>query len=89
MTDHAKIRALERGISKDDIVRIINDPAETIYDNYEENYKSYGIITDPYNPNRTYYVIIVHNSLKADYVAIITVMITGKGGLKTHGFSNI
>ena len=39
MSDHAYRRALERGISDEDIQRIINNPIDTIYDTYEENYE--------------------------------------------------
>ena len=87
--DHAKIRILERGILEEDVQKIINNPIQTVYDDYEENYKSYGIIEDKYKENRKRYVIIVHNDLNSDPVKIITGMVTSKGGLKRFGFNNI
>ena len=86
MTDHAKLRILERGILEDEIQRIIDNPIHTVYDKYEENYKSYGIVDNKYNKK---YIIIVHNSLNSNPVRIITGMITSKGGLKRYGFNNI
>jgi uncharacterized DUF497 family protein len=87
MTTHARTRALERGIDLDDIERIINSPMQTIYAEYEERYKSYGIVTKPYS-KEVRYLIIVHTILNK-YVTIISVMYTSKGGLQEHGFSNI
>lgn len=87
--DHAKIRILERGILQEDVQTIINNPIQTVYDDYEENCKSYGIIEDKYNKNNKKYIIIVHNSLNSDPVKIITGMVTSKGGLKRFGFNNI
>ncbi|MGD1837384.1 MAG: DUF4258 domain-containing protein [Nitrososphaeraceae archaeon] len=63
LTDHAKLRAIERGISEDDIKMIINKPVETIYDKYEENFKSYVIVIDKYDNNKTKYIMIIHNDL--------------------------
>ena len=71
---------------KDEIQRIIDNPIHTVYDKYEENYKSYGIVDNKYNKK---YIIIVHNSLNSNPVRIITGMITSKGGLKRYGFNNI
>ena len=85
MTAHARIRALERGIDEIDIERIINSPIETIYDRYEETYKSYGIAVNHYT-GESRYIIIIHTAFNK-YVTIITVMWTDKGGLKEYGFS--
>jgi hypothetical protein len=87
--DHAKIRILERGILEEEVKMIINNPIQTIFDDYEENYKSYGIIEDKYNANNKKYIVIVHNSLNSNPVKIITGMVTSKGGLKRFGFNNI
>lgn len=74
---------------KDEIQRIIDNPIHTVYDKYEENYKSYGIVDNKYNKYNKKYIIIVHNSLNSNPVRIITGMITSKGGLKRYGFNNI
>jgi hypothetical protein len=87
MTAHAREKIIARGIDAMDIQRIINEPIETIYNEYEETYKSYGRARDPYT-KKPYYVIIIHTTLNK-YVTIITVMFTDKGGLKFHGFSKL
>jgi len=87
MTDHALDRAHQRGIRQSDIANIINNPIETIYDEYTERYKSYGRAIDPYTKEPVY-VIIVHTAFNTN-VKIITVMaVNSKGGLKAHGFRN-
>jgi len=87
--DHAKIRILERGILEEDVKMVINNPIQTVFDAYEENFKSYGIIEDKYNTNNKKYIVIVHNSLNSNPVKIITGMVTSRGGLKRFGFNNI
>jgi hypothetical protein len=89
LTGHGKSQLFIRGILDQDIKTVINNPIQTVYDEYEENYKSYGIIEDKYNKNNKKYIIIVHNSLNSDPVNIITGMVTSKGGLKRFGFDNI
>jgi len=83
---HAKIRMLERNISEEDIERIINNPIQTVYDEYEENYKSYGLVYDKYNKDNKLFLLIVHTDLRQDLnsnpVKIITAMYVNKGGLK-------
>jgi ABC-type transport system substrate-binding protein len=88
MTNHAREKAISRGVEEVDIERIINAPSETIYDEYEETYKSYGRATDPYT-KEPYYLIIVHSAFNT-YVKVITVMwVNNNKGLKSHGFSNL
>jgi uncharacterized DUF497 family protein len=88
MSNHAKERALERGIKEADIEMVINNPIETIYDTRFERYKSYGKAIDPYT-KKPVYLIIIHNAFNK-YVRIITAMYANSpGGLKAHGFSNI
>ena len=87
MTAHARDRALHRGINIIDIERIIDSPIETVYAEYEERYKSYGLVTNLYT-KETRYLIIIHTILNK-CVTIISVMWTNKGGLQEHGFSNI
>ena len=88
MTNHAKIKTISRGIEETDIERIINTPTETIYDEHEETYHSYGSALDPYT-KEPYYLIVVHTAFNT-YVKVITVMwVNSKGGLKAHGFSNL
>jgi Domain of unknown function (DUF4258) len=85
MSDHATFQAIRRNISEEDIERIINSPIETVYDSYEENYKSYGIVEDKYNRNQKLYLLIVHTNLQDhlnyNSVKIITVMYVNRGGL--------
>ena len=80
LTDHAKIRIIERNISEEDIQMIIDNPINTVYDDYEENYKSYGVVDEKYNNKK--YMIVVHNGLNSNPVKIITAMYVSKGGLK-------
>jgi uncharacterized DUF497 family protein len=87
MTAHAKERALHRGVDQTDIERIINSPTETIYDEYEENYKSYGLANDPYTKEDRY--LVIFHTILNKYVKIISVMWTDKGGLQRHGFSKL
>jgi hypothetical protein len=88
LSDHAKGRIISRGVEESDIVRIINMPLETIYDEYEEDYKTYGTAIDPYT-KESFYLIIVHTALNT-HVKIITIMwVNSEGGLRAHGFSNL
>lgn len=50
MTNHAKEKTISRGIEETDIERITNTPTETIYNEHEETYHSYGSALDPYRP---------------------------------------
>ena len=87
LTDHAEERALQRGIRRFDIVKIINNPKETVIDEHTGRYKSYGEGIDAYARERVY-VIIIHTPFNTN-VKIITVMsVNNEGGLKAHGFSN-
>lgn len=79
LTDHAKIRIIERNISEEDIQMIIDNPINTVYDEYEENYKSYGVVDEKYNKK---YMIVVHNGLNSNPVKVITAMYVSKSGLK-------
>ena len=76
-----------RDITREDILRIVRDPIETVYDEERSNYKSFGIGTDPPVKEQPY-LLIVHNTLN-NRIVIITSMWKGKGGLKIHGFSKI
>ena len=88
MTAHARERALQRGVDQADIERIIKSPIETIYNAYEENYKSYGLANDPYAKEDRY--LVIFHTVLSKYVMIITsVMWTSKEGLQSHGFSKL
>ena len=87
MTTHAMQRALERGIEKVDVERVINLPIETIYSKHEQNYKSYGLVNNPYTKEERH-LIVIHTILNKD-VKIISVMWGARGGLKRHGFRNL
>ena len=80
MTVHARARALHRGISEVDIDIVINSPIQTIYSQDEQNYRSYGLVKDPYTKEERY-LIVVHTILNK-YVKIISVMWGTKGGVK-------
>jgi uncharacterized DUF497 family protein len=87
LTAHAIERALHRGVDQTDIERIINSPTETIYNEYEENYKSYGLANDPYTKDDRY-LVIFHTTLDK-YVNVISVMWTDMEGLRRHGFRKL
>lgn len=80
MTAHARGRAFERGINEIDIEMVINSPVKTIYSEDEQNFKSYGLVNDPYT-NEERYLIVIHTRLNK-YVTIISAMWGTKGGLK-------
>ncbi len=87
MTNHARDRALERGINISDIERIVNDPIETIQDPYHGNYKSFGLVEG----SESCYIKIIHSEsdISAQQVYIVSVMMTDRGGIKADGFSKI
>jgi hypothetical protein len=86
---HARQQCIARGISEKDVVSILQAPRGTIYDEYEENYKSFGNGTDTYT-KKTQLLLVVHTDLKEKSgVTVITVMWTSKARLRGHGFSNI
>ena len=85
MTKHGTERAIERRIEQKHIQDVINNPKETIFDSVRENYKSFGLISNP--PfNEQPYLFIVHSKFNT-VVSIITIMWMDKGGLRVHGFS--
>lgn len=88
MTAHARERALHRGVDQADIERIIKSPTETIYNAYEENYKSYGLANNPYTKEDRY-LVIFHTVLNKYVMIITSVMWTSKGGLQSHGFGKL
>lgn len=73
-----------RDINKDDVLRIIRNPIETVYDKERKNYKSFGIGTKPPVKEQPY-LLIVHNTLN-NRIIVITSMWKGKGGLKISWF---
>jgi len=85
LTEHCKTRAFERNITTDNIRRIINNPIETFYDAERENYKSYGLGTNPPFKEQLY-LMIIHSKINTS-VTVITAMWMDKGGLKVNGFS--
>ena len=85
MSKHGIERALERHVEKQYIEFVLNNPEKTIYDDVRENYKSFGLISDPPFAEQPY-LLIVHSKFNT-VVLIITVMWMNKGGLKAHGFS--
>lgn len=87
ITKHCEEQMQMRDITREDILRIVRDPIETVYDEERSNYKSFGIGTDPPVKEQPY-LLIVHNTLN-NRIVIITSMWKGKGGLKIHGFSKI
>lgn len=84
-TAHAEQRSIERGVRKEDIEQILNNPLDEIYDDYEENYKCYG--KEPRKDNR--YIKIIYSKLNNNTLKVITVMITDIGDLRASGFNNL
>ena len=87
MSPHGLQRAFQRGILREDIEYVINNPAETIFDPERKNYKSYGKVIEPYTKEERY-LVVVHSKFNT-IVNIYTVMWTNQGGLKYFGFRNI
>lgn len=83
-TKHALKRIIERRIDKQDAEKVIQNPLETIVDKDNNNYKCFGEI---YEKEPKY--LIVNYAINNQCAKIITVMTTGKGGLKKDGFSRI
>jgi len=48
MTSHGLRRAFERSILEEEILHVVSNPIETIYDSERQNHKSYGKIFEPY-----------------------------------------
>jgi hypothetical protein len=87
MTSHGLQRAFERGILEDDIVHVINNPIQTIFDGERKNYKSYGRIFEPYTKDERI-LIVIHSELNTT-VNIYTVMWTNRAGLRFYGFRDV
>jgi membrane-anchored protein YejM (alkaline phosphatase superfamily) len=86
---HARQQCLARGILEKDVVSILQAPMGTVYDEYEENYKSFGNGTDAYT-KKTQLLLVVHTDLKEKSgVTVITVMWTSTARLRGYGFSNV
>ncbi len=77
-----------RDINKDDVLKIIRNPIETVYDKDRNNYKSFGLGTNPPVKEQPY-LLIIHNTTLNSRIIVITSMWKGKGGLRIHGFSKI
>lgn len=88
LTDHVRERAVARGIDESEVIRITQDPIETIYDEKNSNYKSYGLSTDPYT-KQTRYLMVIHSGKINNSIKVITTMWTYPQGLKIHGFNKI
>ena len=59
MTPHAKQRAEERAVDEQEIMHVINNPIETIYDENNQTWKSYGKIIGKYRKEERI-LIVVH-----------------------------
>ncbi len=86
-TKHAKERAMERDIREEDVIFVINNPVETVYDERRENYKSFALVNHPI-ANKTTYLMVVHSKFNTK-VTIISVMWQTMGGLQRNGFNKI
>jgi hypothetical protein len=86
-TKHAKERAIERDIHEKDVIFVINNPVETVYDERRENYKSFALVNHPLT-NKTTYLMVVHSKFNTR-VTIISVMWQTTGGLQRNGFNKI
>ncbi|QLH09450.1 DUF4258 domain-containing protein [Candidatus Nitrosotenuis sp. DW1] len=87
-TDHARSRAVDRGIDENEIVRIVNNPIEEIFDQKNSNFKCYGQAMD-YYIKQTRYLMIVHSGKFNNSVKIITSMWIDPQGLQFYGFNKI
>jgi hypothetical protein len=67
MTSHGLQRALERGILEEDIVHVINNLIETVFDIERKNYKSYARIPDPYTRDERI-LVVVHSELNTKLI---------------------
>ncbi len=86
-TKHAIRRSIERGINKEEVEVILQNPIEVIKDRYNDKNKCFGKLNDSFS-KESKYLIIVHTIFN-ECATIITVMITDKGGVKADGFSRI
>lgn len=77
ITKHCEERMQMRDIKKTDILKIIRNPIETVYDKERNNYKSFGMGTEPPIKEQPY-LLIVHNTLNKQIV-VITSMWKEKG----------
>ena len=86
-TKHAKERAIERDIHEKDVIFVINNPIETVYDERRENYKSFALVNHSLT-NKATYLMVVHSKFNTR-VTIISVMWQTTGGLQRNGFNKI
>jgi len=77
ITKHCEEQMQMRDIDRKDILKIIRNPIETVYDSERDNYKSVGMGTNPPIKEQQY-LLIVHNTLK-NKIVVITSMWKGKG----------
>ena len=84
-TTHGKIRLLGRGINPDEVIEILNNPIEEIYNSRDEHYHCFGSVSKTKNR----YIHIIYNKLKNDQIIVITAMERDRGGLQKIGFSNL
>jgi len=87
MTPHAKQRAEERAVDEQEIMHVINNPIETIYDENNQTWKSYGKIIGKYRKEERI-LIVVHTKYNLG-VKIVTMFWSNRGGLSFHGFSKL
>lgn len=86
-SDHARQRCVERWIDQSDVVRIVQNPMNVIYDVKRDNFKCYGLAVDAYTREQKY-LIVVYRKFNT-YDLIITAMWTTAGSLTAYGFSKI
>lgn len=88
LTTHARERAVARGIDEEDIIRIARKPIETVFDQQNSNYKSYGLAMDHYS-KQTRYLMLVHSGNLNNSITIITAMWIDPQRLRSYGFDKI
>jgi Mg2+ and Co2+ transporter CorA len=88
LTLHARERAVARGIDEKDIIRIAKNPSETVFDQQNSNYKSYGRAMDNYS-KQTRYLMLVHSGNLNNSITIITAMWIDPQRLRSYGFDKI
>ncbi len=83
-TTHSLRRLIQRGISKEDVESVIQNPIERITDESTNNYKCFGILDD----SEPKYLIVIY-TISNKCIKIITAMNVDAGGVKTNGFTRM
>lgn len=84
---HAKLRLIERDLTKVEVAGILSNPIEQISDKERENvYKCYGILQKEVKEPK-HLIIVYYQNLSNGNIKIITLIRTSKNGVKKYGFN--